>query len=322
MRKWTTVLQSGTDQLKQHPTSSILYEILLLLTGSLISAFAVNVFYVPVRLTMGGISGIVSIIFQLTRQSVSLTFGTLFLLLNIPLLLLGKRLISTRFMIRSVIGSVIYSVAIDLTAGMFGRFYDHYLSQSLADGRPDPLIYSLFGGVIYGIGLGLVFRAGYTTGGTDIVALIFNRRLRQFSIGQFIMLLDAGIVLFSAFAYRAVDNASMIMAMYSFIAMYLTAKSIDILLEGFEYCRTAYIISDHSDEIAEQVLSSLGRGVTALHGHGMYTGTDKHVLMCVISKKQVPDIKRIVSSVDPAAFVIVTEAREVLGKGFSNSMEL
>ena len=322
MRKLTAVFQSGADQLKQHPSSSILYEIALLLAGSVISAFAVNVFYVPTRLTMGGISGIVSIIFQLTKQGAFLSFGGLFLLLNIPLLLLGKRLISTRFMIRSIIGSVVYSVMIDLTAVPFGRFYDHFLGQPLARGTPDPLIYCLFGGVIYGFGLGLVFRGGYTTGGTDIVALIFSRKLHQFSIGQFILLLDAAIVLSSAFAYRYVESSSLLMAMYSFIAMYLTSKSIDILLEGFEYCRTAYIISDHSDEIAEEVLSTLGRGVTALHGHGMYTGAEKQVLMCVISKKQVPDIKRIVCSIDPTAFVIVSEAREVLGKGFSNSMEL
>ena len=116
-------------------------------------------------------------------------------------------------------------------------------------------------------------------------------------------------------------SPAILMAMYSFIAMYLTTKAIDILLEGFEYCRTAYVISDHSAVIADRILKELGRGVTSLDGHGMYTGSQKRVLMCVLSKRQVPQIKQIVSSVDPDAFVIVLEAREVMGQGFNNSME-
>ncbi len=322
MSKLTGILKSGSNQIRQRPTSSNVRDIVLLLAGAFISAFALNVFYVPLRLTMGGVSGVASIIFQLTSQGGVLTFGTIFLLLNIPLLILGSRLISGRFMIRSIIGSVIYSVVIDLTSAPFAEFYDSYLDQTLANGSPDPLLFCVFGGIIYGLGLGLIFRAGYTTGGTDILALIFSRRFHQFSIGQFILILDALIVISSAVAYQKVENASLLMAMYSFIAMYFTSKTIDVILEGFEYCRTTYIISDHSTEIAEHILSELGRGVTALDGHGMYTGTKKVVLMSVISKKQVPDIKRIVSSIDKNAFVIVTEAREVLGEGFYNSIEL
>lgn len=297
-------------------------DIAFLLVGSLISAFAVNSFYVPVRLTMGGVSGIVSIIYQLTGKGEFLSFGILFLLLNIPLLVLGKLVINSRFVARSIIGTLVYSVMIDVTEKLFGDWYAQYIDKPLATGGADPLIYCLFGGVLYGIGLGLVFRAGYTTGGTDILAMVIYRKFPHFSIGQFILVLDATIVLSSAIAYRKEEGPAILMAMYSFIAMYLTTKAIDIILEGFEYCRTAYVISDHSDVIAERVLEEMGRGVTALDGRGMYTGTRKSVLMCVLSKKQVPQIKQIVSSIDPEAFVIVMEAREVLGQGFGNSMEL
>ena len=140
-------------------------------------------------------------------------------------------------------------------------------------------------------------------------------------MGQFLMILDAIIVLSSVVAYFNDDEPGILLAMYSFIAMYLTSKSIDILLEGFEYCRTAYIISEHCEKIADRVLHDLNRGVTSLRGKGMYTGQDREVLLCVLSKKQVPDLKLIVSETDPNAFVIVLEAREVLGEGFGNATD-
>lgn len=309
------------DLMQRKPLADTARDILYLLVGSLVSAFAVNIFYVPVRLTMGGVSGIVSIIYQLTGQGAFLSFGVLFILLNIPLLVLGKLVINSRFVAKSVVGTLVYSFMIDATEKVFGDWYVQYIDKPLATGGADPLIYCLFGGVLYGIGLGLVFRAGYTTGGTDILAMVIFKKFPRFSVGQFILILDATIVLSSAIAYRKEEGPAILMAMYSFIAMYLTTKAIDILLEGFEYCRTAYIISDRSEEIASRIMTELGRGVTSLQGQGMYTGLHKNVLMCVLSKKQVPTIKQIVSSIDPGAFVIVLEAREVLGQGFSNTVE-
>lgn len=321
MAKREQMKKRAMELVRHQPLRDSAREIALLLTGSLISAFAINIFYVPTRLTMGGVSGIVSIIFQLTGQGRFLSFGVLFTLLNIPLLILGKMVINARFVARSIVGTLVYSFMIDATEQFFGEWYIRYIDKPLATGGADPLIYCLFGGVLYGLGLGMVFRGGYTTGGTDIVAMMIKRKIRQFSIGQFILVLDAGIVLSSAIAYRAEEGPAVLMAMYSFIAMYLTSKTVDVLLEGFEYCRTAYIISDRSVEIAERIMAELGRGVTSLHGQGMYTGNNKNVLMCVISKKQVPEIKQIVSAIDEGAFVIVSEAREVLGKGFSSTMD-
>ncbi len=289
---------------------------LLLLIGGLITAFAVNVFYVPIRLTMGGVSGIVSIIYQLTGRGDLLPFGVLFILINIPLLILGYFVISFDFVWRSVVGTLVYSVIIDLTEPWMAGWYSRYMMVPLETGGPDPLLYSLFGGILYGVGLGMIFRGGFTTGGTDILAILFRKKIKVLSVGQFLMVLDALIVIASAIAYRNGPDPSFLLAMYSFIAMYLTAKSIDILLEGFDYCRTAYIISDKSDEIAQEIMTRLDRGVTSLNGRGMYTRQDKNVLLCVLSRKQVPDIKTIVSAIDPDAFVIVVEAREVLGEGF------
>lgn len=297
-------------------------EIFFLLTGGMIAAFAVNVFYVPIKLTMGGVSGIVSIIFQLTGQGKFLPFGVLFLILNIPLVLLGWRMINMRFIWRSLVGTVVYSVLIDLTGPTMTRWFSQYINRPLESGGADPLIYCLFGGVLYGIGLGLIFRGGFTTGGTDILAMVARRRARTLSLGQFLMILDALVVVASVIAYRDSSGPGILLAMYSFIAMYLTSKSMDILLEGFDFCRAAYIISEKSEEIADRIMHQMNRGVTSLRGKGMYTGQQREVLLCVLSKKQIPDIKEIVSNIDPNAFVIVVEAREVLGEGFGNATEI
>lgn len=308
--------------LRQFSWGTWLKEIAFLMVGGLLASFAVNVFYIPTKLTMGGVSGIASIIYQLTGQGNFLPLGVLFIILNIPLILIGWRMINLRFVWRSLAGTLVYSILIDLTGPTMSSWFAHYIDRPLESGGADPLIYCLFGGIIYGIGLGMIFRGGFTTGGTDILAAVVKRKLKIFSMGQFLMIFDTIIVLVSAIAYRDEAGPGILLAMYSFIAMYLTSKSIDILLEGFDYCRTAYIISDKSDEIAARIMNQMNRGVTSLSGKGMYTGQQREVLLCVLSKKQVPDVKEIVSEIDPDAFVIVVEAREVLGEGFGNATDI
>lgn len=293
-------------------------DLLLLVLGSVIAAIAVNVFFVPIRLTVGGVTGIATIIYQISRDKFQLPLGFLILVLNIPIMALGIRQISRVFAWRSLIGTVVYSLVIDLTAPTMAPWFESYINRPLKNGVPDPLVYCLFGGVLLGLGLGLIFRSGFTTGGTDILAIVIKHRFKTFSIGQFVLLLDAGVVLVSAILYRNAEEPGVLLAMYSFIAMYLTSKSIDIMLEGFEYTRTAFIISDQSQAIAERIMNDLGRGVTSLAGRGEYTGKAKNVLLCVLSSKQVPGLKSIVEEVDETAFVIVVEAREVLGEGFGS----
>lgn len=296
-------------------------DVFVMFLGCLIAALSINIFFIPVRLTMGGLSGIVSIIYHLTDKGEFLPFGIMFLILNIPLLVMGYLQISFSLVWRSIVGTIIYSLTIDLTEPMLAGWFTNYINRPLESGGPDPLIYCLFGGVLYGIGLGMIFRSRFTTGGTDILALVIKKKFKTLSTGQFLMILDAIIVLSTLIAYRNKEDPAILLAMYSFIAMYLTAKTFDIVLEGFEYCRTAYIISDKSDEISNQILTRLHRGVTGLQGEGMYTGDEKRILLCVLSKKQIPDLKAIVGEIDPGAFVVVVEAREVLGEGFGSERE-
>jgi uncharacterized membrane-anchored protein YitT (DUF2179 family) len=299
-----------------------LKDLLLLVAGSVISAIAVNVFFVPIRLTVGGVTGVATIIYQLSLSKIKLPLGLLVLVLNIPILALGIKRISRTFAWRSLIGTVVYSLVIDLTAPTMAPWFESYLNRPLQNGVPDPLLYCLFGGVLLGLGLGLIFRSGFTTGGTDILAIVIKRRFKTLSTGQFLLMLDASVVLVSAILYRNATEPGVVLAMYSFIAMFLTTKSIDIMLEGFEYTRTAYIISDHSQAIAERIMSDLSRGVTALSGRGMYTGKQKEVLLCVLSLKQIPGLKAIVEEIDESAFIIVVEAREVLGEGFGSGRDI
>ncbi|NLW12526.1 MAG: YitT family protein [Clostridiaceae bacterium] len=316
-----------TEQTKLNPPQTAqlvprIRAVLVLIAGSAISALALNVFFIPARLTMGGISGLVSIIYQLTGQGELLPFGIMVIMMNIPILIMGWVYIGSGFVWRSIVGTLAYSVVIDLTEPAMAGWYQEYIRQPFSDGVPDALLFTLFGGILYGIGLGLIFRAGYTTGGTDIIAVLLKRKIKHLSIGQFLLVIDAAIVIFTVFVYRNHDESAVLLAMYSFIAMYLTSKSIDIVLEGFDYTRTAFIISDHSEEIGSRVMDQLQRGVTALHGEGMYTGKSKKVLLCVLSRKQIPLLKAIVLDIDPDAFVIVGEAREVLGEGFGSASDL
>ena len=291
-------------------------EALLMIGGSIACAFAVNVFYVPVRLTMGGVSGLVSIIFQLTGRGTFLPFGVMVMLFNIPLLILGLVNLGRRFVVNSIIGTILYSVAIDATAPAFTRLYDNYINRPLEVGLPDPLIYCIFGGIVYGVGLGMIFRAGYTTGGTDILAKVIKKRFRTFSLGQFVLMLDIVVLLCAAVAYAREPGPSVLLAMYSAIALYLTAQVTDLVIEGFGYAKSAIIISDKSSEIAVRVMQDLDRGITGLHGQGMYTGAQKEVLLCVLPRNQILALKTLVKNIDPNAFMIVVDSREVLGEGF------
>ena len=290
----------------------------MLAVGSLVCAFAINVFYVPIRLTMGGVTGVVSIVYQLAGNHIPLPFGAMVLLFNLPLFLGGMLLINRGFVLRSLIGTLFYAITIDLTEPLFSQVYQRFLaSPSGAD--PDPVLFCVVGGVVYGVGIGIVMRKGYTQGGSDIIAVVIRKYNKTLSIGQLLWVLDAIVVFASAVAYSNVENAGYILAMYSAVAMYLTSKAIDFILEGFDYRRSVTIITEHGDEIARRIMDEIKRGVTGLVGKGMYTGNWKQVLICVVTRNEIQRLKRIVSEVDENAFVTVMETREVLGEGFEGS---
>lgn len=285
-----------------------LKDYLWIILGSIITALAINIFLVPHKIAPGGVTGIATVIFYLIDER--LPVGTLMLLLNIPLFIFGMKFIGRRFIMRTLFSTVFLSVVIDIAEPFTGRFISQLELEYLASG-PDYLLYAIFGGFFMGLGLGLVFRSGATTGGTDLAAKIVHHFNPTMTVGKALLFIDGAVIIFAAIAFN-----SILLALYSMLSLYISAKLVDIILEGINFAKGVYIISDHAEEIADDIMRELDRGVTALNGIGMYTKSDKKVLFCVIQRGQLPLLKALVKKTDQSAFIILHEVTEVLGEGF------
>ena len=263
--------------------------------GSLIAGMAINLFLIPHQLFSGGVSGVAMILYFLFGWPI----GVQIVVLNIPIFYAAYRLLDRDYVICGIFGMLIFSVAADAT-----RFLS---TIHLVD---DTLLAAIYGGVISGIGSGLIFRAGGSSGGTDTIAIIIkkyyslNVGLVGFSINVFLMLVAA--VLFGVKP-----------AMYTLLSFFVGSRVTDAVIEGLNRKKTVMIISDRNDEIAEAIMDEVGRGATFLEGTGAFTGQNKKVLFVVVTLTQIAKIKFIVEKTDPHAFMIVQDAAEVLGHGFS-----
>ncbi|MCI5856606.1 MAG: YitT family protein [Agathobacter sp.] len=272
---------------------------LLIIVGTAGVAFAVQCMYDPCGLVTGGFSGISIIVKSLTEHIVpgGIPLWLTNLLLNIPVFIVAYIKMGKRFIGRTLFGTVMLSVwlyvlpVVDLTQG-------------------DMLLVALFGGVFSGAGMGLVLRANATTGGTDMVAALIQLKIRHYNVAQIMQILDGAIVVLGFFVFGLRPS------LYAIVAIFVTTKVSDAILEGFKYSKAAYIITDKYEEVAQVLMEELDRGATGLKATGMYTGRDRCVLYCVVSKKQIVTLKEIVVNIDPKAFVIVSDVREVLGEGF------
>jgi len=262
--------------------------------GCAITALGISVFLVPNKIAAGGVTGLATVIYHWTGWPV----GLVSLGLNVPLFLVGFRLIGTGFGLRTLAATLLLSVFIDLFAVL----------PSITD---DLLLAGLAGGVLMGIGLGLVFRQDATTGGTDLAARIIHGGIPFISIAQVLMIIDVLVVLTAAISFKSYE-----LALYAVVTLVISTKVIDSVTVGINFAKAAHIISERSDDVAERILEELDRGVTGLEGRGLYTSRHKEVLVCVLTARQVPRLKRIVKDVDPSAFVYLTDAREVFGEGF------
>lgn len=265
--------------------------------GSLLFALAFDWFFAPNQVAMGGITGAAQVINALVP---ALPVGVLTIVLNVPLFLAGWRLIGFYLLASSLFSMAVSSAAIDLIA--------------LAWEFPpmDPMLASLCGGALLGLGLGLVFSQGATTGGTDIVARLLKLKFPWLPMGQLILIPDGIVLAAAALAFGDVSAA-----LYGAVALFVTARVMDTVLYGLDTCKTAYIISDNWQQIAA-VLLEQDRGVTILRGQGAYTGADKQVLLVAFRQRDIVQVRRTVHSLDPRAFMIVCNAHEVLGEGFGD----
>lgn len=281
---------------------------LLIILGSFITAASINIFLVPNKIAPGGVTGVATVIYYLINEK--LPVGIIMLILNVPLFVCGMKYIGGRFTVRTLFSTVFLSVIVDICEPVTNKIISALSLESITSG-PDYMLYSIFGGFFMGVGLGIVFRSGATTGGTDLAAKILHKFIPGISIGNLLLIIDTMVILFAAVAFN-----SFLLALYAVLALFISSKFIDTIVEGINFAKAVYIISDLSDEISKKIMSELDRGVTALHGTGMYTGREKRVLYCIIHRGQLPALKKLVMEIDPSAFVILCDVTEVLGEGF------
>ena len=266
---------------------------ILILIGASIMGFAIKNIYDPIGLVTGGASGVAIILKKQFGVPLWLTNTAI----NIPLFVAAAKLKGWSFIKRTLLATVTLSVSL-------------YVIPEMPFLMDDLFLTALFGGLITGAGAGIVFACQATTGGTDMLAAIIRRWLPHYTLAQILQVLDAAIVLIGAGIFGVTY------ALYALIAIYAVSKVSDGIIEGMKYSKVAYIISDKSKEIAAAILKEMDRGVTALDARGMYSGNRKDVLFCVVSRKEIAQLKELVVGHDAQAFVIVSDAREVLGEGF------
>lgn len=275
--------------------SSYFYEFGTLILGSVLFGAAMNMFLTPGKIVLGGITGIATTI---NYFFASAPIGLMIIIFNIPLVLLNMRVYGWRAMIKTVIGIVMSSVAVDTLV---------FLPVTIED----PLLCAIFGGACMGAGAGILFTQGYTTGGSDLASYMLKRRFKRFSTGRMILMLDLFVITGSA-----VLTGRYAGILYSLIASYTYSHAVDYVLGGADKAKLALIVSPKFDVIADAVFNELGRGVTVLYGCGWYTKEEKDVLMCVVKKDELYKIKLVIHNVDPEAFIILADASEVVGMGF------
>ncbi len=273
------------------------FRVLKILLGSAVFALGIQWFYHPAALLSGGVTGIAMMINYITRWPT----GTMMFIMNLPLFIIAFKNYGWRFVAGSLLGTFASSLFIDL------------LSLVNFNITTEPFLASVYGGIITGLGLGIVYSTGATTGGTDIVAKLIRERYPYVNFGTMILVLDGVIIAAYAVMFRKFDKA-----MYTVIAVYIAARVIDLVLYGSSQSKLCHIISEYSDDIKAAIVEKLNRGVTVLQGKGAYSGQDKQILLCVVKRQQIVEIKKIVKNIDKRAFVIVTDTRDVFGEGFGD----
>lgn len=264
--------------------------------GSAVFALGFSLFLAPNEMNAGGISGLAQVIVEITGLG---SVGSLSILINLPLFILGGLKIGKKFFTGSLLGMLLSSAFIDLSA-------------AIAFPVVEPLMGALYGGVICGFGLGVVFIYGTSTGGSDILVRLLKLRYRNVPIGQISMCFDAVVVILTGLVFGDVSKA-----LYTGIAVFVSGQVVDAVVYRFDYSKVALIISREYEQIAHDIGVKLDRGATFLHGEGSYSHQNTKVVLTAVKKQQVNELKELVTAIDPNAFIIVQEAHQVLGDGFS-----
>lgn len=272
---------------------------IFIILGTFIMAAGFVLFISPYKLAPGGVYGIAIVLHHLFDFRIGLSG----ILMDIPLTLLAIRLLGPKFGIKTVIGFVL--LALFITVFEFTWGYEPIV-------KDDALLSSIFGGVFLGLGLGLVFKAKASSGGTDNIAMILAKYTRL-PLGQLVIIIDASIVFITLIAFDDIK-----IPMYSWIVIFITGKMVDVVLQGLSYDKTLFIISEKHEDIKEKILKELDRGGTYIQAKGMYSGDEKQMIFTVVSRKEVSILQDYIHEIDPNAFMTVVDAHEIYGHGFKS----
>ena len=274
-----------------------LVDIPLIILGSVIYSAGINCFTAPNDIAPGGVSGLATVISYLTDHAVSI--GLVFGIINIPLIIAGFLRLGKALMARTVLAVAVTTLCTDVFSSLFPVYVG------------DRIIAAVFGGVLMGAGLGIVYNRDGTTGGTDIINKIIQKAKPHLSLGFIMMMTDAVVVLVSILAFGNLESG-----LYAIIAIFVSSRLMDYILYGGREGKAVLIFSENAEEIGKAITTSISRGATYLKGEGVYTGADKNVICCAVPKNEYAKLKRIVREFDPKAFIITATADEVLGEGF------
>lgn len=290
---------------KKRKTMPAFVPYLLIIIGTAVMAVAIQGFFDPSQLATGGFTGIAILIKAITVDMVKggVPLWLTNIILNVPVFILAYIFLGFTFVKRTIVG-----------AGMLSAWL--YIIPAVDFAKGDMLLASIYGGALLGVGIGLVIRANATTGGTDMVSALLKLVFRQFSIAQIMMVLDAVIVV-AGFAVFGLNKG-----LYACIAIVLTTKVSDSIVDGLNLAKTIYIVTDKEEEVADAIMKIAKRGVTSIDATGMYTKQRKNILYVVVSKKELLNVKQLVRSIDEDAFIVVSDANEVHGEGFFNGEDM
>lgn len=265
------------------------------IAGGIIYSVAVLLFLSANEISPGGLTGIATVLNYLFM----LPIGTVMFLLNIPILIVGFKKLGGIFILKTTASTVIISIILDITEAFLPAV------------TIDPVLASVFGGLLMGLGISIFMLRGATTGGVDIIAKLINRRFPHITVGRLMLLADAVVVAVSAFAYKNIESA-----LYSVIALYASSRVIDMMLYGADKGKIIYIITEKSAEMSREIMSLVKRGITVIGVTGAYTGRRLNMLMCTVRRNEVSAVCRLARDNDKNAFIVIAEAGEILGEGF------
>ena len=286
---------------KRNAFLSAAVDVLFWIIGTFLYAFSVQVFVAPNALAAGGVTGIATTVNYLLP---AIPTGALIFAINIPLFIVSWIVFGRQFILRTIIATAINSAFVDIIPSFVPAY------------EGEKLLCALFGGLLCGIGLGLVFRHGATTGGMDIATRLVRLKLPHISTGTMTLMLDFCVILFAGLCYKSVDSI-----LYSVIVVFMSGKALDYVIAGMGHGRMLMIVSDHPKEITADITRETGRGVSLLPVQGGFTGEEKKMLLCVVRAHEVAKIRKIVKRYDEKPFIIITESSEVLGLGFKDLNE-